>query len=287
MIRTHITRTHTFHPLTSAPPAYCHARTTIRSYEIHMLESLALAEQRKGGAATLSAMGAPPGNMVPDQSFSRCCVACSKKEVFNRQFQTCARCRVAVYCGEDCQRDHWKRRHRDECKALREKREADLAAGGDGAGGSGHAREPAVSGGGSSSSSAAAAASKSDPVSANLRVGQETLGQTGCYVYISGLVGPDAQAINGSYGELRPANPRGTRICAGVAFARGVCACECVCQRACVWRVRGGTCLCCLSASCECVCVVCGVVFAVTLALTPPPTPTPLLLLLCTCAQAS
>lgn len=41
---------------------------------------------------------------------------CKNIESYTREFQTCSRCRIAVYCSQKCQKRHWKDGHKLECK---------------------------------------------------------------------------------------------------------------------------------------------------------------------------
>jgi len=42
------------------------------------------------------------------------CVACGAA-AGGTKLRTCSRCRLARYCGRDCQRAHWKLLHKNEC----------------------------------------------------------------------------------------------------------------------------------------------------------------------------
>jgi hypothetical protein len=42
---------------------------------------------------------------------------CRQDDMATR-FKVCARCKIATYCSAECQRNHWKARHKNECKTL-------------------------------------------------------------------------------------------------------------------------------------------------------------------------
>ena len=73
--------------------------------------SIVMIERLKAGPGQAEA--AEPGWLVPDESFSRSCSRCAKKEPFLNQFQRCGHCRVAVYCSRECQAADWKQGHRE------------------------------------------------------------------------------------------------------------------------------------------------------------------------------
>jgi len=44
------------------------------------------------------------------------CAFCKKSGV--HRLDRCSKCRVARYCGRDCQKEHWKSEHKHHCKRL-------------------------------------------------------------------------------------------------------------------------------------------------------------------------
>jgi len=46
------------------------------------------------------------------------CHACDKVDPTGSEFKRCSRCKVALYCSADCQRNHWKDGHKEDCKSL-------------------------------------------------------------------------------------------------------------------------------------------------------------------------
>merc|ERR1712098_436129 len=48
------------------------------------------------------------------------CANCMEKRPIN-QLKTCGRCRKVLYCGADCQKQHWKL-HKKECKEKKKKK---------------------------------------------------------------------------------------------------------------------------------------------------------------------
>jgi len=65
-------------------------------------------------------------NDIPEQTYKieeeiripvRCSnTKCNKKETHAGEFKKCARCRLARYCSQKCQRKDWKIRHQRECQ---------------------------------------------------------------------------------------------------------------------------------------------------------------------------
>jgi len=45
----------------------------------------------------------------------RACNNCKKLETIPRQFLTCGRCRGPRYCSVECQREEWKKSHKEAC----------------------------------------------------------------------------------------------------------------------------------------------------------------------------
>jgi hypothetical protein len=44
------------------------------------------------------------------------CSGCDKQHVNNTKLQRCSRCKLAVYCGKECQLKHWRSGHKSICK---------------------------------------------------------------------------------------------------------------------------------------------------------------------------
>ena len=44
------------------------------------------------------------------------CSNCQKEELVTREYKCCTRCKVACYCGKECQTAHWKAGHKQQCE---------------------------------------------------------------------------------------------------------------------------------------------------------------------------
>ena len=76
-------------------------------------------EQRKHEAAIEDAKnnkGAAP--------LFKLCSYCSAPESTNLKHKNCSACKQVRYCATDCQRMHWRKGHKDECKTLQAKAKA-------------------------------------------------------------------------------------------------------------------------------------------------------------------
>ena len=58
-----------------------------------------------------------PGNLEPLTGASQTCNGCLMK-FSDCELIKCSKCRMVRYCSEDCQKDHWKREHSEDCKLL-------------------------------------------------------------------------------------------------------------------------------------------------------------------------
>jgi len=66
---------------------------------------------------------APPTATAPPPSV--CCSSCNKPQPSGHTFRKCTGCRTVQYCNKECQRAHWSPGgHKQECKRLRKKKEA-------------------------------------------------------------------------------------------------------------------------------------------------------------------
>lgn len=52
------------------------------------------------------------------QSSFSVCVNCHKHSEEGMKVRKCKRCKACGYCGEECQREHWAKRHHKECQIL-------------------------------------------------------------------------------------------------------------------------------------------------------------------------
>ena len=46
------------------------------------------------------------------------CSVCEVKPSSGRVLKQCSVCKVLLYCGEICQKEHWKKVHREHCKKI-------------------------------------------------------------------------------------------------------------------------------------------------------------------------
>jgi hypothetical protein len=55
------------------------------------------------------------------------CDLCRKEETQEEKLSICSRCKSRTYCSKECQVNHWKSVHKNECKGLSQQRESRLA----------------------------------------------------------------------------------------------------------------------------------------------------------------
>ncbi|XP_078618474.1 uncharacterized protein LOC144886021 isoform X2 [Branchiostoma floridae x Branchiostoma japonicum] len=59
-------------------------------------------------------------NQVPEESFKvkqlQRCGFCNRQELPEAKFQKCGRCRKTRYCSKECQQQHWRGGHKEECE---------------------------------------------------------------------------------------------------------------------------------------------------------------------------
>ncbi|KAI9007820.1 hypothetical protein DFJ74DRAFT_773338 [Hyaloraphidium curvatum] len=73
------------------------------------LEIAELAAEEKGNA------GKPPECATGRPAFRACKYCLKTNYELGVEFRRCGRCRMAEYCGEECQRKDWRKEHREQC----------------------------------------------------------------------------------------------------------------------------------------------------------------------------
>jgi hypothetical protein len=81
------------------------------------------AENAEEDAVALPLPPEPPPS-IPEQQLLKRCDYCGHAK---GSIKKCSRCRLRQYCGKECQLNHWKLIHREECRILEEQNRGSLA----------------------------------------------------------------------------------------------------------------------------------------------------------------
>lgn len=74
------------------------------------------------GNATEDVISIKEENLRPAKKY-QCCSGCLR-DFDKKALKKCSKCQLVRYCGEICQREHWNREHKEDCKILRKSRKS-------------------------------------------------------------------------------------------------------------------------------------------------------------------